>query len=179
MMAVTHSIAHSHTGPPEPPSVLMKFINCHLTARYTTDTGNFVTAFYGIYDPRTRRLTYSCAGHCPPRLKHAGRGGDHRITALEGALALPLGIDPDEQFLDVTTTLNIGDALILYTDGITESRRRGSTEMFGIARLDEVLDHCDCDPERLVRNTMLAVEEFTDSSAPTDDMTVLAVKVVG
>src|SRR5204863_327292 len=63
MMAVTHSIAHTHNGPPQPPSLLMKFINDHLTARYTTDTGNFVTAFYGIYTPESRSLTYSCAGH--------------------------------------------------------------------------------------------------------------------
>ena len=72
IMAVTHSIAHSHRGPPDPPSRLIGFINRHLAARYTNGNGTFVTAFYGIYDPKTRTLTYANAGHNPPRHKRIG-----------------------------------------------------------------------------------------------------------
>src|SRR5207244_896716 len=41
MMAVTHSIAHTHSGPPTPPGELLAFINRNLHARYTNDSGSF------------------------------------------------------------------------------------------------------------------------------------------
>jgi sigma-B regulation protein RsbU (phosphoserine phosphatase) len=91
MMAVTHSIAHTHGEEPTPPSKLLAFINRHLCARYTSGNGTFVTAFYGIYDPRARTLTYGSAGHCPPRVKRT----DGRVLPIEGSLSLPLGIEPD------------------------------------------------------------------------------------
>lgn len=175
MMAVTHSIAHSHFGPPTPPSALLSFINKNLSARYTTDSGTFVTAFYGIYDTRTRQITYASAGHGPPRVKRFANGD---VVGLGGSLGLPLGIEPEEQYVDATATLDVGDVLVLYTDGITEARRPGSTELFGEARLDDVLRSCACDAESMIRKTLLAVEEFTDSAAPMDDMTLLVAKAV-
>jgi sigma-B regulation protein RsbU (phosphoserine phosphatase) len=174
MMAVTHSIAHNHHGPPTPPSKLLEFINKNLSARYTTDGGTFVTAFYGIYDPRTHVITYSSAGHCPPRLK---RFEDGCVVGLDGGLSLPLGIEPEERYFDVTATLRVGDALVLHTDGITEARRPNSSDLFGQERLDQVLNACTCDAEYMIRRTLLAVEEFTDSAAPNDDMTLLVAKV--
>jgi serine phosphatase RsbU (regulator of sigma subunit) len=50
--------------------------------------------------------------------------------------------------------------------------------MFGNDRLDAILQSCNCDPETIIRKTLLAVEEFTDSAAPTDDMTLLVAKAV-
>jgi serine phosphatase RsbU (regulator of sigma subunit) len=70
-----------------------------------------------------------------------------------------------------------GDALVLYTDGITEARANGSSDLFGTARLDAVLDGCPGDAESIIRRTLLAVEQFTDSAAPGDDMTILVAKV--
>jgi sigma-B regulation protein RsbU (phosphoserine phosphatase) len=173
IMAVTHSIAHTHTGPPTPPSSLLNFINDHLTARYTGDTGTFVTAFYGIYDQSTRELTYSSAGHNPPRVKRR----DGTLISLERAVGLPLGIDREEKYIDAVETLKVGDALVLYTDGITEAHRTGSSDMFGLDRLDGVLDACSCHAETLVRETVDAVDEFTKGESPSDDRTLLVAKV--
>jgi len=182
MMAVTHSIAHTLTGDPAPPSRLLTFINQHLTARYTIDTGTFVTAFYGIYDPRSRQLTYACAGHCPPRVKRR----DGCLLSLEKSLSLPLGIDPEERYADASDTLEPGDALVLYTDGITEARatslaRRGSSQdepnLFGLSRLDAVLAACSCDANSLIRSTLEAVEQFTGNAPPNDDRTLLIARI--
>ena len=86
LMAVTHSIAHTQDEEPEPASRLLSFINRHLATRYTNGTGTFVTAFYGIYDPSDRTLTYSRAGHT--RTDHpshtAGRGILHRRDGADG-----------------------------------------------------------------------------------------------
>jgi len=67
---------HTHHEQPEPPSKLLTFINRHLAARYTNDNGGFVTAFYGIYDPVGRQLTYGPrrAQPAPPAPSRQRRG---------------------------------------------------------------------------------------------------------
>ncbi len=181
IMAVTHSIAHAHHGPPAPPSRLMQHINQHLTERYTNGTGTFVTAFYGVYDPVLRQLTYSCAGHCPPRVKRA-RANDSAdqpaaLESLDGALALPLGIDGNEIYIEATATFQPGDALILYTDGITEARGLASNELFGTDRLDDVLRSCTCNGDEVIRKTLAAVDAFTEHALPIDDQTLLVANI--
>jgi len=173
LMAVTHSIAHTHDADPDPPSKLMTFINRHLCARYTASNGTFVTAFYGIYDPSKRTLTYSRAGHCPPRIK---RSGGASIRSLDQAPALPLGIDSGESYCDMTETLSSGDVLIFYTDGIIESRD-ATGDLFGVERLDEVISLSTPDPESIIRHTMLALESFINDAPPQDDQTMLIARV--
>jgi len=173
LMAVTHSIAHTHGGDPEPPSQLLQFVNRHLAARYTPN-GTFVTAFYGIYDPIKRTLTYSRAGHCPPRLR---RARDGEIVSLDQAVSLPLGIDPDEPFEDCVQTLEQGDILVFYTDGIIEARN-ALNDLFSIERLDLAIARGGDNVESIVRSTMIQVENFTDDAAPSDDETLLVAKVM-
>ena len=174
LMAVTHSIAHAHAGPPDPPSQLLAFINGHLTARYTTDSGKFVTAFYGIYDPAQRRLTYACAGHCPPRIR---RGDDGRLESMDEEGSLPLGIDPDTTYENSVSVLSPGDRVLFYTDGITEARSPGG-ELFGMGRLDTVLRASQGSAANLIDQTLAAVEAFTGGRPPTDDRTLLGVRVL-
>jgi sigma-B regulation protein RsbU (phosphoserine phosphatase) len=173
IMAVTHSIAHTHNEEPDPPSRLLNFINRHLVARYTNGTGTFVTAFYGIYDPSTRTLTYANAGHNPPRHKHAGAGV---LGSLESSQNLPLGIESDEQYRDITQQFKSGDSILFYTDGITEARAPGDA-LFGLERLDAVLLGCDDGPERLRDEILEAVEQFTQGAMPSDDRTLLVARV--
>jgi sigma-B regulation protein RsbU (phosphoserine phosphatase) len=174
LMAVCHSIAHTHSGPPAPPSELLGFLNKHLTARYTLGTGSFITAFYGIYDPVTRTMMYSSAGHCPPRIRRAKDGA---IRSLDCARDLPLGIEDGERYHDVVATFGADDAILFYTDGITEGRVANSQDLFGIERLDEVLANCDNRPGEMIRRTLDSLELFTAGSPPADERTLLAVRV--
>jgi sigma-B regulation protein RsbU (phosphoserine phosphatase) len=173
LMAVTHSLAHSYPGPPTPPSEMLNHVNHHLAARYTNHSDTFVTAFYGIYDPATRTLTYSSAGHNPPRLK---RCEDGSLALLNGGRGLPLGISPVERYQEVTHQLVPGDQLVLYTDGITEAANPAG-EMFGLERLDKVLENCSIGASDLLRSVVAAVEEFTANQPAADDRTVLVAKI--
>ncbi len=173
LMAVTHSIAHTHFGPPSSPSGLMTFINRHLAARYTNGSGNFVTAFYGIYDPRERTLSYCSAGHPSPRLRRDGS-----VTSIREANSLPLGIESEESYFDCLIQFQPGDAILFYTDGITEARSV-SDDLFGMERLDETLNSCTGDAAEIVACTLFAVEDFDGGYPPTDDRTLLAARVVG
>jgi sigma-B regulation protein RsbU (phosphoserine phosphatase) len=173
LMAVTHTIAHTHPGPPTPPGLLLAYVNKHLTCRYTAD-GSFVTAFYGIYDPVTRELTYSCAGHNPPRLK---RCQDGTLAVLDRAGGPPLGIFEEEVYPEAVQQLQRGDQIIFYTDGITEAHAP-SGAMFGTRRLDEVLENCSLQATALLDSVLQAVEAFTAGHPAEDDRTVIVARVV-
>ena len=182
LMAVLHAIVHSIDNPPhaEPPGRVLAHLNRHLCERYTKKGGTFVTAWFGMYDPETRELTYANAGHPAPRLKHDnGRNDDKAALAgpLSGnARSLPLGIDPHEVFENSTVTLEPGDVLVAYTDGITESRAPAG-DMFGVTGLDETLLGCSCDPKTLISDLVDELSRYTHDTPPGDDRTIVAMKV--
>ncbi len=173
LMAVTHSLAHGFPGPHDPPSALLARVNNQLATLYTADNEAFVTAFYGIYDPSARTLTYSSAGHNPPRMR---RCGSAEVDSLEGARSLPLGLLADELYHDETLSLRPGDRLAFYTDGITEAVAADGT-MFGLGRLDAVLSRCGTTAHAIVDDVVAQVAEFTQGVAPSDDQTLLGMVV--
>ncbi len=105
-------------GPADPPAALLGHVNRQLSHRYTASNEVFVTAFYGVYDPAQRTLTYSSAGHNPPRLK---RCGDGSVNSLEEVGGPPLGLFDELEYEQTTLALKPGDILAFYTDGITEA----------------------------------------------------------
>jgi sigma-B regulation protein RsbU (phosphoserine phosphatase) len=174
IMAVTHSIAHTHHGEPQPPSRLLSFVNDHLTARYTAGNGTFVTAFYGIYDCEYRTLTYASAGHCPPRIRRSGNGV---LESMDQSRQLPLGIEAGESYVDIVENLDTGDSIFIYTDGVTEARNRAG-DFYGLSRLDDVLMHArDRNARELLGDALKSLNEFSSGTNATDDRTLLAVVV--
>jgi sigma-B regulation protein RsbU (phosphoserine phosphatase) len=175
LMAITHAIAHAHPGTHTPPGLLLQHLNGRLTNTYTRG-GTFVTAFYAVLDPATRTLTYSRAGHNPPRLVR----GD-RVVSLDETGALPLGILDGQAYTQSTVTLERGDLLLLYTDGITEAMAplKGAAErrLFGTRRLDDVLLDCGAtSAEGCISRIRTEVATFCEGVPPTDDQTLIAIR---
>jgi phosphoserine phosphatase RsbU/P len=186
LMAITHAIAHTRPGYPRPPKDLLAHLNHHLARSYATN-GTFVTAFYASLEPGSRTLTYSSAGHNPPRLRRArsgGSGGACRIESLDQTGGLPMGINTEESFTETSIKLNPGDLLLLYTDGITEAMAptddRGIRALFGQERLDRLL--ASLSPRvtagECISAVRAAVAEFTRNAPATDDQTLIAVRCV-
>ncbi len=173
LMAITHTIAHTHPEAPCPPGRLLSRLNQNLCARYTSRSGNFVTAFYGIYNPTTRELRYSTAGHAPPRLK---RCRDGTLRGLDQSRGMPLGIIAHENYTEGSCQLVPGDQLVLYTDGITETFSPDGA-MFGTAGLDAVLVDCSQSAAGLIEAVLAAVDGFSGMRALADDRTLLVAKV--
>ncbi|WP_422929475.1 PP2C family protein-serine/threonine phosphatase [Singulisphaera sp. PoT] len=173
MMAITHSIAHAVPGPPDPPANLLNHVNRQLATLYTTRNEAFVTAFYGTYDPKKRELTYASAGHNPPRLK---RCEDGTIISLDNVGNLPLGVFADQEYEQVTQVLRPGDQIIFYTDGITEATNPAG-KMFGVNRLDQVLENCHLTADGLIEEVLSALQDFTAGQPAADDQTILVAKV--
>lgn len=174
MMAVMHSIVHNYPGTPTPPSQLLEFVNEKLVAHYVGSQGTFVTAFYGIYNPATRELMYSSAGHNPPRLR---RCQNRELSALDGAQQLPLGVKGGLKFVDRTESLLPGDQIVFYTDGVTEAASP-SGELFGTKRLDSVLAECSFEPAEIVESVLKQLESHTNGAAALDDRTLVVARVV-
>jgi sigma-B regulation protein RsbU (phosphoserine phosphatase) len=173
IMAVTHAIAHLHPGTGEPPGNLLSFVDRQLSDKYTNDRRSFVTAFYGIYDPRDRSLTYSRAGHNPPRFM---RGGI--IEPLDGVGGLPLGMGvKDERYFEKKLMLKTGDDLLFYTDGITEARNP-ARDMFGVERLDAAMLKPAKSAQEKLKNVLADLAAFTGPAPADDDRTLVAARVV-
>jgi len=173
LMAVTHCLAHTQPGPPARPSGLLDYLNAHLTALYTAQNEKFITAFYGIYDPADRTLTYACAGHNPPRLK---RCQDGSLLALDGADGLPLGVMPEAAYNEAVLRLQAGDQIIFYTDGITDANDP-TGRMYGTDRLDTALENCSLQASALLDTVLRSVEEFADGHPADDDRTMIVARV--
>ena len=173
MMAITHSIAHTYPGSPDPPGKLLTWVNDRLTSQYTTENEAFVTAFYGIYDPFARTLTYASAGHNPPRLK---RCEDGTVTSLDATGGLPLGVMPGQVYRDSVQALIPGDQLVFYTDGITEATNPAG-RMFGLDRLDFVLENCHLSADGLIEAVLRELDDFTAGAPASDDRTLMIGKV--
>jgi sigma-B regulation protein RsbU (phosphoserine phosphatase) len=173
LMAITHSIAHSYPGHPTPPAELLDHVNARLTRLYTGEGDTFVTAFYGIYDPARRALTYASAGHNPPRLK---RCDDSAVEELNSVGGPPLGLFEDLRHEQATIDLRSGDRLVIYTDGITEAAD-ASGRLFGLDRLDRAIASCEPDADGLLRSILGTLEAFTGGEPPSDDCTLLVAKV--
>jgi len=172
LMAITHAIAHLHDGPSVRPGELLEHLNEQLTARYA-NAGQFVTAFYGIYDPATRELRHANAGHPPPRLKHCDDGS---VECVESPRRIPLGIFRGQDYPEGAVRLRPGDQLILYTDGVTETRNVDD-QLFGSARLDRVLDTCHLDADGLTVTIIEALDRFASGVQPADDRTLVVARI--
>jgi sigma-B regulation protein RsbU (phosphoserine phosphatase) len=174
MMAILHSLAHGHPGHPEPPAALLRHVNRRLAAGYTSENDVFVTAFYGIYDPASLLLTYSCAGHNPPQVRRCSLD---RIESLEEVGGPPLGLFEDLDYDEATINLHKGDILVLYTDGITEAMDSQSKQ-FGLDKLKFVLARCDLSASQMRDSILSELDRFTGGSTVHDDRTLLVAKVL-
>lgn len=174
LMAITHALAHSKPDTHTPPGQLLAHLNHKLTKSYLRE-GMFVTAFYAALDPATRQFTYARAGHNPPRLVR-----DDKVISLDAIGSLPMGVMEDETFEDATITLQPGDLLLFYTDGITEAmspQTLGRRELFGQGRLDEVLLQSRCESaQACIDRVKNAIDHYTGHSQPMDDQTLIAIR---
>jgi sigma-B regulation protein RsbU (phosphoserine phosphatase) len=143
-----------------------------------TNTKQFVTVFYAIIDPVTGKLTYANAGHNPPYLIHAS----DQIQELENT-GPPLGLRmfPEMSWGCCEVQLDPGDALVLYSDGITEAQDVDG-EFFEEERLIETAQAALVPPAgqmpaaQDIQDTILTqVSHFTGNAPQSDDITLFVV----
>ena len=133
------------------------------------DNCMFVTLFYGLINFKTNSLTYANAGHNPPYKINAGG----QALPLESLGDPPLGVHLDRSFQERRIEFSPGEALFLYTDGITEARNK-KKEFFGESRLEELLSKNSKAPiEKAGAEVLKSVREFAGGEDQSDDITYL------
>ncbi|HXG94177.1 MAG TPA: GAF domain-containing SpoIIE family protein phosphatase [Blastocatellia bacterium] len=139
-----------------------------------TNGERFITTFYGLIDPETRRLLYINAGHNPPLLLRAD--GMSRLLEQGG---LPLGVFDDSRYSEAVVDFEPGDILVMYTDGVVEARNaRG--EDFGLRRLEQAVRAVSDRRAHEIAQAVISEVHYHTSEAggPEDDLTVSIIKVI-
>ncbi len=143
-------------------------LNRHL-CRFT-ESQRFATLFYGEWDRAQHRLTYVNAGHTTPIL--AGSSDGCRRLDCGG---VPIGLFPDSPFCAGTVTLDPGDLVVLYSDGITEAGIMAA-EPFGESRLESLIATHRQKPLDDIQQVVLDAVHDWSGREPEDDMTLLLVR---
>jgi serine phosphatase RsbU (regulator of sigma subunit)/predicted ester cyclase len=130
----------------------------------------FVTCFYGILDPQSGRLSYANAGHNLPCCRH-----ENQATELR-ARGMPLGLMPGMSYEEKETTLELGDSVLFYSDGLIEAHNHQG-EMFGTPRLRSFLAEPARGAKDLTAILLKELGRFTGEGwEQEDDITLLALR---
>ncbi|HEU4531875.1 MAG TPA: SpoIIE family protein phosphatase, partial [Steroidobacteraceae bacterium] len=155
----------------ELPNKLLSQINARLAEG--NDACMFVTVGCGLLHFKTGRMRYASAGHEPPLLR-AVDGTVHPLVTHNGPA---IGIEGDVEYELLESFIAPGDALVLYTDGVTEASTEDGT-LFGNDRLGILLGQgSDGDPDVIVKQIVDAVATHASGFHVTDDLTVLAISI--
>jgi sigma-B regulation protein RsbU (phosphoserine phosphatase) len=172
VMAMLRAILHCYAGEDFSPASVVRFTNRKLVS--SNLDGSFVTALFAVYDPGTSVLSWSRCGHPPPALKLAEGG----VIELDGTGVPPLGILPDMEPEQESRRLELGETIVLYTDGITEAFNDDRI-MFGVRGLVASLEQCSGRPECVVDSVHGALYRHTGVMDRDDDQTLIALRRVG
>ncbi len=153
------------------PEEVLRAVNQRLLA--DVGASAFVTVFYGELDPTTGQLCYANAGHHPPYLfRSDGRGMAEALPRT----GLALGINENAVWNQECVELGTGDALLLYTDGITDSQDSAG-RFFGAERLLSCVPmNPDASAEVIRDSVWHRVKGFLDGAAQADDMALMVVR---
>ena len=169
-MALTRSTVRASVGHTSSPADGIAHANRLICA--DASGGMFVTLVYALLDPQAGEITYVNAGHNPPLLY---RAEEDRLVAL-ARTGMAIGVVADSAFEQRTVQLNHGDFILLYTDGVTDATDAQEQE-FGEERLQRViLDRRHAPVADVVAALEQAIGEFAGSTAPFDDVTMMAIK---
>ena len=137
------------------------------------DEGMFATAWIGILDTRTMTLQYTNAGHNFPVLQRNGQP----CELIESVHGLFLGGMEFTRYKQDEITLEPGDRLLLYTDGVTEAHDRENS-LYGEDRLVKVLDSTKDEPgEKALENILADINVFAEGVPQFDDITMVVLTI--
>ncbi len=140
----------------------------HLLASYSVEY-MFVTMFYVIYNTKTGLVTYCNAGHNPPHILRA----DGTVEELPRTKNLIMGAFDGVNYKEETLQLDHGDALVMFTDGVTEAMNQNREE-FGTQRLSNTLSHlAGKSSQQIVEGVKASLTEFVNGAEQHDDITML------
>jgi sigma-B regulation protein RsbU (phosphoserine phosphatase) len=137
----------------------------------STETNKFATFFFSILNPEDNEISFTNAGHDPPMLISK----DNEIRKLTSGGPV-IGFIENIVYLEEKITLNAGDVLVVYTDGITEAMNEDEEE-FGEERLQELLLELRTRSASEIISVIIDnVTEHSGEVPQSDDITMIVVR---
>jgi len=172
LMASLRGALRAHASALYDMSEVLRRLNTALCAE--TASSDFATIFYSVLDARSRRLTYSNAGHLPPLLV---RDGKCRALTTGGGI---IGVNDEATFPQESIDCKVGDVILIYTDGLSEALNFDD-EAFGRHRVEQALltavaDGHDADS--IARQVLWGMRRFAGLQNRFDDLTIVAIKAL-
>ncbi len=160
------------------PEVVFGIVNRMLCAN--NDAGMFVTALLGYLDIPSGRFAFVNAGHNPPLIRKNGT-----FEWLKAKAGFVLAGDEDTFYSQNEITIEPGDELFLYTDGVTEAVNK-ENELFGETRLIETANRRETgilgkrsSLQKFAESVKYEIDLFTGGAEQADDITMLALRYKG
>lgn len=171
LMASFQASLKTISATPAPLATLVDGMNRYACTN-SQEGRRFITAFIAEFSPLTRALTYINAGHNAPLLRHTSGTIDRLETG-----GLPLGVQQDASYTSATVTLQPGDWLTIFTDGLVEATNERNEE-YGEQRVISVLNNGSLQaPGQMISRLMVDLDVFVGNNLPlADDVTCMLVK---
>jgi phosphoserine phosphatase RsbU/P len=171
-MAVTKTLFRATAGQGGTPGEILARLNTEICR--DNDSCMFVTLFCAILNILTGQVDYSNGGHNLPYYLH--RDG---VRPLENAGGRALGLVEQSPYASGRMVLRPGEALLVYTDGVTEAMNSSET-LYSDQRLEQFLaSHRGCSPRQTIGDLVSDVRHFAGGAPQSDDITVLALLYFG
>ena len=164
-MAMVHSLILSGALRHRSPAAVLLEVN--QTILKQSSSAIFVTVFFAVVDPKKQTLQYANAGHDPPIVRRTS--GTIELLTRTGAV---LGVLEELQLSETTITLGSGDAVVLYTDGVTEAWNPRD-ENYGDNRLTAAITAAPGKAGELLAHVEADLNAFTEGAPQQDDVTFL------
>lgn len=168
-MALTRTLFRAAVSESDSPAQVLRRMNELLLP--DTGQGMFVTAVYAVLDPQSGELTYANAGHNPPVWMRA-QGSVEKLSRT----MIALGVLDSPTVTQRTITIQPGESVLLYTDGLTEAFSPQG-EFFGESRLLEIVGATlPPSAEGLIAALQSQLLDFVGLEGLADDLTMLALR---
>ena len=162
------SLFRSAVGRHDAPDDIVREIN-DVLARHNPQM-TFCTMYVGIYDSVSHSLRYCNAGHTRPLAVVRGE-----VTMVDVLPNMAVGVMEGYDYKSQSMTLQQGDSLIVYTDGVTEAMD-GRHRLFGEQRLVDAID-VGRSADEIVADITDAVQRHTHGAPQSDDITILSIAI--
>ncbi len=165
MMAKMASNLRFYAGAHNGPGGLLGALN---QVALSSATDMFITMLIMSLDFRSNTVQMSNAGHCYPLVRRS----DGRVERLEGGNGFPVGITQDAEFPETSFTVQPGEILCIFSDGIIEAMDENG-KLFGYKKLSDAMERADNSPLNIVKDIQRAVREHAGAAPQSDDLTLV------
>jgi len=172
VMALSSGLISEISHAERRPSVVLAKANNQILKYIENSQVSYVTCAFATFFPTQRKMVLSVAGHPPVFIVHP----DRTVTKLV-VKGVFLGMFAGEQYEEKTVSLGVGDRVVFYTDGLSETRNAAGEE-FGSERIEAVLVACvDSDLDAAMTRLYDEVAIFSENAPSKDDRTLVLVEV--